>query len=217
MGVRQRNKFVGFSNILATSLLSTAALWLGGCGQQDLVDDAAAVADTLSSSDAVLVDSMDSADSADSDAVVACGDCDDKNQCTEDTCNAAGVCEHLSKAGACDDANVCTTGETCQDGVCGGGAALVCPDKGDANPCLSYSCDPIIGCQSAPLDGKACDDSNGCTENDVCNGGKCGNGSGPNCNDNNPCTDDTCAPATGCSFSPNQAACSDGNTESKKR
>lgn len=37
-------------------------------------------------------------------------DCDDKNDCTEDTCNAAGLCEYLvlPNANSCDDGNVCT-------------------------------------------------------------------------------------------------------------
>lgn len=37
-------------------------------------------------------------------------DCDDKNDCTEDTCNAAGLCEYLilTEAPSCDDGNICT-------------------------------------------------------------------------------------------------------------
>ncbi len=44
-----------------------------------------------------------------------------------------------------------------------------------------------------------CDDSNRCTENDVCAAGTC-TGSAVTCNDQNPCTDDTCDPATGCVY-----------------
>jgi len=51
-------------------------------------------------------------------------DCDDKNPCTADLCDAAhGVCWHqtLDDGAACSTGKSCTVGETCEAGVCQGG------------------------------------------------------------------------------------------------
>ena len=188
----------------AAFFLVIAACGLGAsqCAQQDLVDDPLVASDTIGANDGIVVVS---------DTASGCGNCDDKNACTDDSCSPAGACIHAPKSGQCDDGNACTTGETCKDGSCTGGTTLKCPSKGSVDPCFSYSCDPTSGCQSAPLDGKACDDGDGCTDNDVCNGGICGSVAGPNCNDNNPCTDDTCDKLKGCSHTDNAVSCSDGN------
>lgn len=99
---------------------------------------------------------------------------------------------------------------------------------------ILFSLHVYAQCDSQP-DGTPCDDGNACTSGDVCIGGVCtgtlnscddGNACTTDscdpatgfcintpvvCNDNNPCTDDSCDPGTGCVFTPNTAACSDGN------
>lgn len=69
-----------------------------------------------------------------------------------------------------------------------------------------------VDCKCATLpDGAACDDFIACTTNDTCGGGICHGVATTSCNDENLCTDDSCNPATGCEFTNNAIACSDGN------
>ncbi|MSP91526.1 MAG: hypothetical protein EXR79_06955 [Myxococcales bacterium] len=112
----------------------------------------------------------------------------------------------------CTDDNECTAFDTCVDGACQGEPGL-CDDK---NPCTKNACTPESGCiftaQVTP-----CDDGNLCTKEDQCLKGKClgtllGVGT---CTDGNPCTNDDCAPAFGCSHTPNSAACNDGDACTK--
>jgi cysteine-rich repeat protein len=44
----------------------------------------------------------------------------DHNVCTDDACNATGVCQHQANNASCDDGNGCTTGDVCVAGHCGG-------------------------------------------------------------------------------------------------
>ena len=80
----------------------------------------------------------------------------------------------------------------------------------DSNPCTDDSCDPAAGCvitnNSLP-----CDDGDACTTDDVCDGGTCTGGPPLVCNDANVCTYDSCDPATGCVFTPNDLPCEDGD------
>lgn len=76
-------------------------------------------------------------------AETAC-DADDE-PCTNDSCNATGVCV----AGItspddtpCDDGNACTEGDACSDGVCSG-TSIDCDDGFD---CTIDSCNPEVGC-----------------------------------------------------------------------
>lgn len=74
-------------------------------------------------------------------------------QCTSlDQCHVAGVCDPATgmcsnpvkrDGSACNDGSACTQGETCQNGICIGGAALVC-DDGDR--CTEDGCDASSGC-----------------------------------------------------------------------
>jgi len=94
-------------------------------------------------------------------------DCDDGNVCTDDTCNAAGICEHANNTAPCDDGNACTTADACSSGVCLGGSPLVC-DDGDVCNGLE-TCDPTEGCQSGapvecPDDGIFCNGTESCDE-----------------------------------------------------
>src|SRR5215467_3640425 len=58
--------------------------------------------------------------------------CNDSNQCTDDSCNPATGCAHAAVQNglACGDANVCNGIETCQAGVCTPGTPLNC-DNGN--------------------------------------------------------------------------------------
>ena len=96
--------------------------------------------------------------------------CDDKNPCTDDTCQG-GACVHEPNSAACSDNNRCTENEVCKNGTCG--VAVNCDD---ANSCTTDSCEPATGCLHVALaDASAtpCDDGNACTAKDVCQAGKC--------------------------------------------
>ena len=137
-------------------------------------------------------------------------DCEDDNACTADTCDANIGCVHskLPFSGPCDDGSICTTADACAQGVCVGKPA-VCDDK---KPCTADSCKPPVGCTFvAVVDGKTCDDSNACTQADLCGSGAC-TGKTIACVDGNPCTDDKCDKISGCVFAPNAVTCTDANT-----
>ena len=146
--------------------------------------------------------------------------CDDKNQCTSDSCDSVKGCQFVINTLACDDGSACTTNDTCAAAGCTGspkacddaisctfdacdknsgncthtGSGAACDDK---NPCTKDSCDVATGCQHAADDSASCDDGNSCTK-DTCNAGKCTAvvtckcQVDLDCNDNNPCTKDSC-------------------------
>jgi hypothetical protein len=124
--------------------------------------------------------------------------CDDKNQCTMDFCGQPAGCSHLNISGPCDDADACTANTVCKDGVCGNGIPFVCED---ANPCTDNECDKLLGCHFEPNQA-GCDDKNACTAGDKCGASQCQPGALITCNDNEVCTTDSCAPASGCVFTP---------------
>ena len=134
--------------------------------------------------------------------------CDDENPCTDDTCAPATGCEYTPNAAACDDGDACTTADQCSGGACQGGPAPVCDDE---NPCTDDTCAPATGCEYTP-NAAACDDGDACTTADQCSGGACQGGPALVCDDSNPCTSDTCAPTSGCVFTPvdNGTACPGG-------
>ena len=89
-----------------------------------------------------------------------------------------------------------------------------CTDVIDASlisECEKAACDPNKKiCVVAPREnGVGCDDGDACTDNDECLNGTCA-GDAVECNDDNKCTDDSCDPATGCVYDPNDAPCDDG-------
>ncbi|MBM4354309.1 MAG: hypothetical protein FJ109_11020 [Deltaproteobacteria bacterium] len=133
--------------------------------------------------------------------------CDDKNPCTNDSCDPLKGCVNTPNTLPCDDGNKCTTMDTCAAGACVGGPALVCDDK---NPCTDDSCDPTKGCVYTP-NALACEDPSKCTTGDKCSGGTCVGGPAPNCDDKNLCTNDSCDPLKGCVNTPNTLPCDDGN------
>ncbi len=77
--------------------------------------------------------------------------CDDKNQCTVETCvKSTGLCAYQEQSKSCDDANPCTVADKCgsdkaKKWVCLPGAAKQCDD---GNICTKDACDPVKGCVS---------------------------------------------------------------------
>ncbi|MFT7620975.1 MAG: hypothetical protein ACI9WU_000136 [Myxococcota bacterium] len=153
------------------------------------------------------------------DAVGACvgtaNDCDDGNECTGDTCDSQGVgdgCINNPLDGqGCDDDGFGCTADICAGATCthpiNGDACLIgglCFLDAAANPdAQCESCQPgasqAVFTDKSP--GVACDDANGCTKDDACNGtGSCvGAGVTPvDCDDSNACTIDFCNGTSGC-------------------
>ncbi|MFT7579543.1 MAG: hypothetical protein ACI9MR_001209, partial [Myxococcota bacterium] len=105
------------------------------------------------------------------------GLCDDLDPCTEDFCNADGVCQNAPLTGtSCDDGSVCTQGDICAAGVCRGGPPTICDN--DGNDCTNEFCDSVIGCTfELKGAGDDCDDGQLCTINATCNAnGQCQGG-----------------------------------------
>jgi|GEM_PF-2163164 len=88
-------------------------------------------------------------------------DCDDRNECTADSCGATG-CSNKPVTGGCNDGNLCTLGDTCLSGRCEPGSPKSCADT---NSCTSDSCLPATGqCKNIALaSGSVCEDSEECT------------------------------------------------------
>ncbi len=133
--------------------------------------------------------------------------CADGNPCTGDWCDPETGCQHDALDIGCDDGNACTSMDLCVDGLCQGSGA---PDCDDGNLCTTDGCDPVQGCVHL-LNDDPCDDVDLCTSGDHCHLGECIGGGDLPCDDDNICTDDSCEPLSGCTFSPNDAACDDGN------
>ena len=133
--------------------------------------------------------------------------CEDFNQCTDDSCDPEAGCQFVPIQGDCDDGIFCTMGDHCVNGQCLPTAFQPCDDE---NPCTDDSCDFVEGCQyQNNLD--PCDNGDMCTENDVCADGQCQAGASIVCDDLNVCTDDSCNPDTGCEFVVNAQPCNDGD------
>ena len=66
----------------------------------------------------------------------------DANVCTDDVCDASGICTHPNNTAPCDDGNACTTGETCSGGSCQGGSPVSCG--------FCEICDRTDGCVVGP-------------------------------------------------------------------
>lgn len=124
------------------------------------------------------------------------GSCSDSNDCTVDTCDEKGLCQHKAiDASACNaDGSVCTESDTCQQGVCMPGKPKNCDDK---NICTKDQCDSQTGCVHLPDNGAPCEDDNPCTLGDVCAAGQCQPGVAKNCKSPDGCTAATCSLVTG--------------------
>jgi len=155
--------------------------------------------------------------------------CDDKNICTDDSCDGIGGCTNQLNSATCDDGNDCTVADYCQQGECAGYQLECnceedqdCDAFEDGNACngslfcdkskLPFNCvvDAASVVKCPPVSGSAAQ----CLENN-CDpaAGSCSTvpiHEGFACTDENPCTvGESCADGK-CSggVSPN---CNDGN------
>ena len=105
--------------------------------------------------------------------------CNDANPCTADVCDKkTAKCSNTPiKVGqACNDGNLCTNFEKCDKaGKCTTKTVKTCFD---GNQCTKDVCDPVTAKCSNPQHTDSCNDGNGCTVGDVCEGGKCLAGKG---------------------------------------
>ncbi len=76
--------------------------------------------------------------------------CDDKDPCTDDSCDKAKGCQHTPNTAPCDDGDPCTSGEACAAGACTGGSPTVCDD---GNACTDDSCTEGKGCAATAVPG----------------------------------------------------------------
>ncbi len=116
----------------------------------------------------------------------------------------------------CADGNLCNGNERCLGGFCQAGTP---PSCNDGSPCTLDQCDPLLGCQHAPvLNGSSCSDGNSCNGPETCRNGVCQQGTPPangsSCNLGNPCTNGDFCDAGACragTIRPDGAGCGDGN------
>ncbi len=94
--------------------------------------------------------------------------CSDELQCIEAGACLSGVC--AGTAARCDDHDACTS-DSCARGR--GCQHLAAECTAPTNPCLAPTCDPLLGCGSAPvLDGTPCG-AVSCTLANICLAGTC--------------------------------------------
>lgn len=99
--------------------------------------------------------------------------CDDKVDCTKDTCNPeTGACQHQPVDALCDEGQKCLASPEGNVAEAGCVACVVNADCNDNNACTTDMCG---------LTGKCYNDVQGCT-------------------DGNSCTEDVCDPAVGCTY-----------------
>lgn len=125
--------------------------------------------------------------------------CDDGNPCTDDSCSAAGTCEHVANTRHCDDGNPCTEGDACSEGVCRSGPN-VCPCAQDVD-CVPHD------------DGNLCNGTLACGSSHECVVDPSTVVTCPTSQDS-ACAKNQCDPQTGtCSLkaSPDGTACDDGD------
>ena len=133
-------------------------------------------------------------------------DCEDLNDCTDDSCDPAFGCLNVPNANPCDDDDGCTDGDYCAAGFCMSGKPVLCDDE---NLCTNDYCTAEEGCVFEP-NAKECEDDNPCTFDDQCKDGACVGGELNDCDDGNPCTDDVCN-YSHCQHPSLDGACDDGN------
>jgi hypothetical protein len=110
------------------------------------------------------------------DAPACPASCDDKNDCTIDSCDPLTfqcVNAPVPDGQSCEDGNTCTINDLCKGGLCYSGPNKTCTA---ADQCHAAGvCSPNTGECTNPnaANGKACDDGLKCTTADQCSGGVC--------------------------------------------
>jgi hypothetical protein len=167
-------------------------------------------------------------------------DCDDRNPCTDDTCDSAVGCLHTNDdTNPYDDGDPCTVGDRCAAGVAMPGAPMACndgvsctDDRCEGGTCTYVAndalctataggrCDATNGCQYGTCNMATCVPANSCetatcTSPTTCErrplcAGQVCCGGVCCLDDANPCTDTACVSGV-CGAVNNTAACSDGN------
>lgn len=141
-------------------------------------------------------------------------DCDDKDPCSSDSCDALSGCKHkpASDAVCIDDGDVCTQ-DICSDGKCihpNAKDGVKCAD--DGNLCTNDVCQ-TGKCVNPNADGVTCiDEGNPCTK-DICENKTCQHIPDDNkvCKDDGvQCTDDICKNSV-CTHPIRTGKCEDGN------
>jgi subtilisin family serine protease len=109
----------------------------------------------------------------------------------------------------CDDGLSCNGAETCVGGTCQAGTAVNC---NDGVACTTDACNEPGGTCSNTPNNAACSDGLACNGTETCSATLgCQAGTAVSCNDGVACTTDACTePGGTCSYTPNNAACSDG-------
>ena len=130
-------------------------------------------------------------------------DCNDANECTDDSCVEGSGCVHVNNTGLCGTSR-CETGDFYPELYCSNGAcpAQVLKDCDDGNVCTDDSCDEAAGCvnvnNTIPCAAAKCEGSDFHPEVS-CKDGACPQPVPENCNDGNVCTGtETCDPSSGC-------------------
>jgi hypothetical protein len=90
----------------------------------------------------------------------------DRNDCTDDLCNATGRCTHMPITGPCDDGNACTIGDVCSAGACVPGApapaGTACASNSYLDFCTANVCDGSGTCTHLRVPPAACRKAGAC-------------------------------------------------------
>jgi len=163
------NPTISRSSICAALVATVSGLW--GCSSSakaPSVDASGSSVDAGVDSGAMDVPPLD---------VPSCpASCDDKNDCTIDSCDSDTFqCVHTAVADGtdCEDGQNCTIHDLCQGGLCYSGPNRTCTASDQCHE--AGVCSPKTGeCTNPPAaNGKACDDGLKCTYSDQCNAGVC--------------------------------------------
>jgi len=133
-------------------------------------------------------------------------DCNDKNDCTADTCSD-DKCTNKLRTGPCDDGDVCSVADACDGKGSCVGKALKCDD---GNKCTDNACKKAVGCVKT-FNTTPCDDGQVCTVKDACAQGQCKGGAQKDCDDKQVCTLDVCVSGKGCLHLPTASTCTGGD------
>lgn len=139
-------------------------------------------------------------------------DCDDRVECTEDTCVVGGVCEHVAVQSRCPAGQRCFPAQGCatmatrrcaMDTECDDGVACtrdvcvaggMCSSIRDDARCMAGQVCGAMGCLAMGRctgDGE-CSNGMYCDGDERCVAGVCQPGARRTCADNDPCTGDVC-------------------------